>query len=176
VSRRCFGLRRWALRTSTRADALAAGWRGNDNGTFDFIVDDRLLEVKTSRVPGVHKFSHSQLREPDEHSVLVSLTVEVGDQGTTLSETLDAVLAKVVDPSLVRASIKARGLPMAALRESTMRIVLTKKPSFYWLGDVPRVRAADAGVTQLRYSVDLLGTAPIADEELARSLDPFGLA
>jgi hypothetical protein len=165
----------WALRTSSRPDALVAGWRGNDSGTFDFVVDDRLLEVKTTRVPGVHKFSHSQLREPDECGVLVSLVVEVGDQGTTLAEALDAVLARVVDPVVVRSSLKARGLTMASLRESTMRIVLTKKPAFYWLRDVPRVRLADAGVTQLRYSVDLLGTPPIAEASLQAVLDPFGL-
>ncbi len=165
----------WALRTSTRPDALVAGWRGNDSGTFDFVFDDRLLEVKTTRVPGVHKFSHSQLREPDECGVLVSLVVEVGDQGTTIAEALDAVLARVVDPVVVRSSLKARGLTMVSLRESTTRIVLTKKPEFYWLRDVPRVRAADAGVTQLRYSVDLLGTSPIEEAALPGVLESFGL-
>lgn len=155
----------WLLCEAVNPDRLAAGWRGPEGGTIDFVLGGRGLEVKTSRHRWTHHMSQSQAGAPlgDLDAFLLSTWVAVDPvTGRSLANLADHLLATVTDaPALLRQLLSAGYDPADRDAYSTRYLVL-EEPSWFRIPDVPRVTAADPGVSDMRYRVALDGEFALA--------------
>jgi hypothetical protein len=76
-------------------------------------------------------------------------------RGETVPVLVDRVLARVADPASTLRRIVTAGYSPADRGAYDASLVLLAEPEWYPVADVPRVRAADPGVSALRYLVSL---------------------
>ena len=105
----------------------------------------------------------------------LSLCVEEGDGGLTLSDLADRIIAALADPSLFFAGLTAIGCSLETLSLSKTRRVLVTSPALFRGADVPRVRDVDPGITQLRYTITLDASRALEGAELSEAASIFGL-
>jgi hypothetical protein len=148
----------WFLSQSRDVDRALAGWRGPDRDTSDFYVDGIAAEVKTSRVRRQHHVSLAQVAPGDVafESWLVSLWVKIDPASAlTVPVLVASVIERAADRGEAMRRIARAGFNMNDRREFISGYVLASDPEWYPVDRVPRVRAADPGVSQLRYRVTL---------------------
>lgn len=148
----------WMISTAAEADRLVAAWRGPERGATDFFLDGVGLEVKASRQSLLHHVSQRQVDAPvgDHEAYLVSvwLGIEPG-HGRSLPELVDDALARVSDAPALLKQIALVGYSPVDREQYETGFVVLETPRWFRAEDVPRVRAADPGVSQLRYVVTL---------------------
>lgn len=162
----------WMLAHADDPDRILASWRGPDREAADFHLDGRALEIKTSRRRGEHHVSQKQLVSPmgDAEAWLLSMWVGVDPiRGVTATELADLLRSRVSDPVEALRRLGAAGYTLADRNLYQTKLVLLATPSWYRVEDVPRVRAADLGISRLRYVVSL-DEAAAADAGVASSL------
>lgn len=148
----------WMIVNSADPDRLAAAWRGPDSDPVDFFVDGRSVDVKASRRPHEHHVSQRQVDEPvGEHDAyLVSMWTGVDPgNGTSLTEMVDDALGRVSDAGALLKRIAQAGYLPSERAQYVTRFVQLSAPFWFRVADVPRVRAADPGISQLRFVVTL---------------------
>lgn len=148
----------WVIRKSEHPGRLVAAWRGPFGEPVDFLYDGLSLEVKASRRAHVHHVSRSQVEEPTGgyESFLISLWLGTDPaRGVSLKELADQVLQRVDDPSAFLRTLARVGYSPLDHNEYAERFVLLEPASWFRVDDVPRVRAVDDGISNLRYVVTL---------------------
>jgi hypothetical protein len=147
----------WLLSESTDPDRLLEAWRGPDAGAIDFVINRHGAEVKASRHRHIHHISRTQVEHPigDLDAYLLSAWVEVDpERGVTLPELLARLSDRLSDPpALLRTVARLGYTPDPA--EYTSRFIMLEEPWWIPVDRVPRVRNVDAGITQVRYIVEL---------------------
>jgi hypothetical protein len=148
----------WILSKAVTPDSLIAGWRGPDREAMDFLYDGIGLEVKVSRKPHVHHVSQRQVDRPvgGHDAYLMSIWVAPEPaRGVSISELVDSLIGRVGDgPALLR-QIALTGYSPVDRDQYSVRYVPLEPPRWFRAEDVPRVRAIDPGVSQVRYVVGL---------------------
>jgi hypothetical protein len=148
----------WLISNARDPDRVIAGWRGPDREALDFLLDGLSLELKASRTAHVHYVSQRQVELPagTYTGCLLSLWVGVDPvRGKSLKELAELLIARASDPpSLLKKLALAGYVPKDSDQYGTRWLVL-EAPYWFWAKDVPRVRAADVGVSNLRYRVAL---------------------
>jgi hypothetical protein len=148
----------WLISKSTRPDSLLAAWRGPEADAIDFFLDGIGLEVKVSRQPHVHHVSQRQVAEPlgEHEAYLISLWIAPDPvRGTSLTQLVNALVAKVADPAFLLKRISELGYSPQHRDQYATRYLLLEYPLCFRARDVPRVRSVDPGVSQIRYVVSL---------------------
>src|SRR5262249_33945285 len=120
----------------------------------------------------VHYVSQSQVDAPvgSNESWVISIWVKI-DPATSLTVPLlaDRILDRASDRGdALRRLVRAGYSPVQRSGYATS-FVLLAEPEWYATNDIPRVRAADPGVSQLRYRITL-DQAARADRPLADAL------
>jgi hypothetical protein len=143
---------------AARPEHLIKSWRGPDKDRVDFFAGGVALEVKTSRAEHVHHISHKQVDRPvgEGQACLLSIWVAVDhDRGTSLKHLVNELLARVEDPAGLLRKLALVGYAPSESTQYDTPIVFLEEPSWFWMSDVPRVRAHDEGVSNIRYVVTL---------------------
>jgi hypothetical protein len=153
-------------------DELLAAWRGPDKDAVDFLLGQVGLEVKASRRPHVHYVSQRQAVRPvgSFDSFFCSMWVGIDpSSGTGLADLVDIVAGRCSDPSAFLKKIVAMGYSPLDRESYSTKYVLIESPKWFGRDDVPRVRVADEGVSELRYLVTL-DVDKCLDDEMARQM------
>jgi hypothetical protein len=144
------------LSRSSRSDVLLAGWCGPDGDSVDFLLDGLGVEVKASHKERTHVVSQSQVHEGGLKRFLLSAHVAVDPlRGQPLSNLVASVAARVTDTAGFEEKLAAVGYSREDERAYFRRYVLLSRPYIYRSADVPKVRLADPGISQIRYRVEL---------------------
>jgi hypothetical protein len=162
----------WFLSQAEDVEQAFAAWCGPDGGATDFFLGGRSAEVKTSRHHRQHHVSLSQVDAPvgTHDAWLLSIWVKV-DPGTssTVVQLAERFLDRVRDRSAALRRLARAGYSPADKSGYAAAFVVLAEPEWYAAADIPRVRAADPGVSHLRYRVALDETRR-ADGPLSDSL------
>jgi hypothetical protein len=162
----------WVISNAVEIDGLVAAWRGPESEATDFFLGGIALEVKASRQAYVHHASQRQLESPAGHHAAYVLSVWVGVdpvRGVSLAELVDSVLARTEEAAAVLKKISIVGYVPIDRDQYTTRFVPLDRPRWFRVEDVPRVRVADSGVSQIRYVVSLDVDRALTDAQ-ARAL------
>jgi hypothetical protein len=168
----------WCIARSTRPADLLEGWRGPDAEHVDFFMDGLGLEVKAGRRAGVHIVSQAQVDGGfgDVSIVLMSLHVAADPiRGRSLAEAVRYVSERVANLALFEEKLAAVGYARDDEGAYGRRFAVLQAPALYKAEHVPRVRAADPGVSQIRYRVELPPEAALAGAEADATTSIFGL-
>jgi hypothetical protein len=158
----------WFLSQASDPDRLASGWLGPEGGVSDFVIGGVCAEIKTSRSRLRHFVSQAQVERPmgDLEAYLVSLWVGLDpEQGATLPALVDLLLARASDPAAVLRRLLELGYSPGDRHEYQKPFLLLEPPQWFPVGDVPRVRQADPGVSHLRYMVMMDEHKALASDE-----------
>jgi Putative PD-(D/E)XK family member, (DUF4420) len=154
----------WFASKARNLDALLAGWRGPEHDNTDFFINGSSVDVKTSRVSGIHHVSHGQLTLPDQVSAwLLSIWVKPDPAAGThasLAGLADFMIGAAEDQALALRSLALAGYSPADRECYLRRYAVLQEPCWYAVSTVPRVRAFDQGVSNLRYQVNLSDVSP----------------
>ncbi len=148
----------WFIAQSTDIDRTLGGWRGPERDATDFFVAGVGAEIKTSKNRRQHHVARTQVESPVglKDSWLVSLWVKVDPAAKHKVPTLAQI---ILDRSADRADTQRRlaraGYTAGDRREYTNGFTILDEPEWYAIEDVPRVRAVDPGISDLRYRVTL---------------------
>lgn len=164
----------WVLARTTKPDKMIKAWRGVEAGTADFVLQEGILEVKTSTRPFVHHVSHGQTLMSD-NAFLLSLSTADGPGGETLSSLAEQIRMRIADPGDFYGALARLGCSLETLSSSRRARVLLASPALFHIRDIPTIRAVDAGITNLRYTVALDPTRAASGAVLATATDAFGL-
>lgn len=148
----------WFLSQSLDLPRALAGWRGPEGDSTDFFVDGVSAEVKTTRKKGVHHVSLAQVDQPvgSHEAWLISLWVKADPAASfTVGHLVDLILARASDQGAALRQIARAGFSPSNRHAYPNRFVILETPEWYAVDSVPRVRAADPGVSRIRYSVTL---------------------
>jgi len=150
----------WFMLQSASIDRLIAAWMGPAGGVVDFMIGSLGVDLKTSRARGRHHVSQSQLDRPMGDTPCYLLSLWIGTDpvgGESLTSLVDRLRASTHDPIEAARRILATGFAEADRDEYQTPFRVLEVPAWYSIEVVPRVREADAGVSNLRYAVDLSG-------------------
>jgi hypothetical protein len=148
----------WFISLSTSVDDAVAAWLGPDREPVDFFRDGRAVDLKASTKRRQHYVSLRQVVRPvgDHEAWLLSLWVQKDPvAGCTVPALVDRILAASTDAATTLRRVARAGYTELdrALFDSSYLVLA--EPEWYADADVPRVREADAGVSQIRYVVSL---------------------
>jgi hypothetical protein len=155
----------WVISKSADADLLVAAWRGPESEAVDFFMGGIGLEVKASKRRLVHHVSQTQLERPvgDHQSTLMSVWVGIDpERGQSLTDLVDVNIQRLSDSAAFLRKLATVGYVPVDREQYQTKFLLLEAPTFFHFADIPRVTAADPGVSQLRYVVTL-------DQERAKS-------
>jgi hypothetical protein len=148
----------WVISKAVNPDPLVAAWRGPEGEAADFFFDGIALEVKVTQRPHVHHVSQRQIDSPAGMHKAYLLSVCVGIEpvrGICLAELVDAALARVSDAPGLLKQIALLGYTPLDREQYRTRFIPLDTPRWFRAEDVPRVRAIDPGISQVRYVVTL---------------------
>jgi hypothetical protein len=148
----------WVIQRASYPDQLVAAWRGPSRDPVDFFCDGMGVEIKTSRRSHVHHVAQSQVDDPsgDNESYLLSLWVGSDPvRGSSLGQIVADILGRLDDPAAFLRKLGAAGYSPQDQQEYSEKYVTLEPASWFHIRDVPRVRAVDDGVYDLRYTVAL---------------------
>ncbi len=168
----------WLLAQSTRLKELLAAWRGPEKAAADFVLGGVGLEVKASRRAHVHSVSQTQVDGSlgELEIFLVSMHVMIDPiKGTSLAELVERIASLVGDVASFEERLAMVGYAREDEAEYGRKWLQLREPAFFRAADVPRVRAADPGVTAIRFQVELSEERALAAHDLDRIRSLVGL-
>jgi hypothetical protein len=160
----------WFLSQSADIERAIAGWRGPDGDATDFFLGGKGAEVKTSRLRRQHFVSLAQVDAPvgTHDAWMMSIWVKPDPGSSSTVATLaESILNRAHDRGEALRRLARAGYSPAERSGYLATFVVLTEPEWFGAADIPRVRAADPGVSQLRYRVSLdegrRASAPVSD-------------
>jgi hypothetical protein len=156
--------------------AVAEAWHLDPDDVIDFELDDRRLEVKTTRDPSrSHWFSHDQLAISDLTAVTLGSLIAVPSKtGSTVADLLTTVTERLAaNPSLAEQVIAIAtrcvgdalsGSELRFAPESTLRSLRLMA-----FRDLPRVEVADDRIVEANWKAVLQNVPELPDEVVQES-------
>lgn len=148
----------WLIHSSDVVDRLLAAWRGPEGDAVDFIVEGHTIEVKASQVELQHHVSLDQVRvaSPLRDAWLLSLWVRKGGDGDpSIADLVEQIESTCGDLAATWKRLASAGIARTDASLYTTRYGLRSEPAWFAMADVPRIREADPGISQVRYRVAL---------------------
>ncbi len=148
----------WFLAQASDVDLLFSAWRGPEADATDFFLAGKSVEVKTSRRRREHHVSYSQVDAPVgiHEGWLVSIWVKPDPASEcTIVHLAEGLLDRASDRAEALRRLTRAGYSPADRASYRAAFVVLSEPEWYAISDVPRIRVADPGVSQLRYRVAL---------------------
>lgn len=165
----------YVIYRSRSPDRAVAAWRNDERSRFDFAAGDVRIDVKSSagRVRA-HTFTYEQCNPPPgTQAIVASLMVERIPGGISIDNLITSIEARISrTEDLV---LKLHEIIAATLgAELTHSLHVTFDPrlaesslQFFDLREIPAVRGGvPARVSNVRFTVDLSGLAPISERDL----------
>lgn len=148
----------WFLLKAPNIDRAIASWRGPTGEVIDFVGGGIGVECKTTMRKLEHHFSQNQVERAlgDLPIYLLSVWVDRDDVGgRTLNEMIDDVAKVCGDTSALEKLIMQVGYSRedAVLYNHRWRVL--EAPLWFDQASIPRVRAADPGVSSIRFEASL---------------------
>lgn len=161
----------WFIERSADITRALGAWRGPDGDACDFFVAGKAAEVKTSRTRHQHYVSQSQVDAPvgEAEAWLISIWVKTDPAGTTVPDLVDRILMRVPDRADALKRFARAGYSPGDRQSFKLGFTVLSEPVWYAASDIPRVRSADTGVSDLRYRISLDGIRR-ADADVAGRL------
>ena len=156
---------------SSNPFATLAAWRSDDTARFDFVDDDKRIDVKvTSNRVRSHTFSYEQCNPPPgSMAVVASMFVEHQFQGLTLQTLIDEISAMVIsDSDLVFKLHEVVSSTLGTNFNEAMTLGFDRRLAdsslcFYKLTEIPAIRnSLPIGVNNVHFKSDLLGSAEMS--------------
>lgn len=169
----------WCIARSARAPTMLEAWRGPEAERVDFLLDNIGVEVKAGSRQGIHAVAQSQVEESlgAVPVVLMSMWVMVEPlHGRSLPEIVREVTGQVDSVATFEEKLANVGYSRDDEAAYHQRYVLLGPPLLYHREDVPRVRSADAGVSNLRYRVELPREAAMTGDAQSEIIEVLGLS
>ncbi len=138
--------------------AMVDVWRGPLGETIDFFGGGVALECKTSSQRHIHQVSHRQATfDGDSISAFVTSVwaCEDATSGKTLVDMIDEIMVSVSDEAGFLQKLMAAGYQEDHRPEYLRRLACPSPPSYFHNEHIPKIRAIDDGITNIRYDVDL---------------------
>jgi hypothetical protein len=157
----------WLVSRAAHPDRLVEAWRGPEGDAVDFFLDGIGLEVKVSRNAHVHHVSQRQVDLPVGQHAAYLLSLWVAPEpvrGVSLAQLVDSILGAVSDPARFLRDVALLGYSLMDREQYTLRYVALDAPLWFPGDDVPRIRAADSGISHIRYVVALNPDKCVAKE------------
>jgi hypothetical protein len=148
----------WLLSQSNDTNRLIAAWRGPEREHVDFFLDGIGIEVKTSRREHLHFVSQKQIERPVGAFDAYLLSIWVAPEpsrGSSLTQLIDSILARAADGPAFLRHLGRLGYSAYDHGQYQTRFALLDIPRWFPAANVPRVRAADDGISNLRYQLSL---------------------
>ena len=145
-----------------------AAWHGPDRATYDFASGGVAVECKTGRSRRRHGFSYNQTRSvPSGTDVFVaSLWVGTDElRGRTLVRQVERAAEQLPDVDALWKKLLDVGFSDAHQRFYDDSLILLEQPVLIRLRNVPSVRGADPGVSDVKFTSDLGGAPTLSDDE-----------
>ncbi|MES1174036.1 MAG: PD-(D/E)XK motif protein [Myxococcales bacterium] len=157
-------------------DSAVRSWRGPYGELTDFLAAGVGVECKASRVRLQHHISAAQAHRPRGTNLvyLVSMWLAVDD---TRGQTLPSLIGELDDQTSETIALE-KGLLAAGYSRSdaalyTSRFVVLEEPLWFGEADLPRVRAVDPGVLELRYVIQLDDARALTGEAVGEIVAVF---
>ena len=161
----------YLIHRSANPLATLAAWRSDNTARFDFVDDDKRIDVKvtTNRVRS-HTFSYEQCSPPlGSMAVVASMFVEHQFQGLTLQTLVDEISARVIsDSDLVFKLHEVVSSTLGTNFNEAMTLgfdrgLADSSLCFYKLTEIPAIRnSLPIGVNNVHFKSDLSGSAEIS--------------
>ena len=169
----------WFLAQMADTDAAVAAWQGPTGAVADFVHDGRGLECKTTTQRLRHHVSQTQVERPlgDLDAYVASLWIGEDPAGLSLPELVRRIDTALTEGTVFEGKLLQAGFSRLDAAAYRRRFIQLEVPLVFRVGDVPRVRLWDPGVTGVRFTVQLddeLALAPGEAERLLRG--PGGLS
>ena len=162
----------WFLDRALDLDRLLAGWRGPDADSTDFFIAGVAVDLKASRKARVHHLSQAQVDAPagKRDAWLLSLHVKQDPAAqTSVGFLANRIIHRAADKVSALQRLAQAGFSLSERRQYSDGFTLLAAPEWFHVDDVPRVRKADPGVTDLRYRA-VLDAAHAAAKTKAKML------
>jgi hypothetical protein len=148
----------WLLLNAPSLDRAVTVWRGPSGDVIDFVGGGVGVECKTTMRRLEHHFSQTQLERAlgDIPIYIVSLWVdrdEVG--GRTLNEMVDAAITAAGDSAALEKGLLEAGYSREDTLLYSLKLRVLEAPLWFEQASIPRVRAADPGVSSIRFLATL---------------------
>src|SRR5262249_42207623 len=137
---------------------MLRAWQGPDRDRRDFFLGNVSLEVKIGLQRLRHHFSLDQVQHPagDAASYVISLwATKDPTGGTSLRELIERIDRIVDDPIDFETRLMRTGFSRQDLSAYDHRFSVLEPPTVFPTGSIPTVRAADPGVSAIRYVAEL---------------------
>jgi hypothetical protein len=148
----------WFIHQADDPNTVLGSWRGPERDSTDFFMGGKAVEVKTSKAVRQHHVSQSQVDSPVglQESWLLSLWTKADPiQGSSVSSLVDDIRERVRDEADALRRLARAGYSPRDKKAYTTAYMVLAEPEWYSSDSIPRVRSADAGISQLRYRVSL---------------------
>jgi len=148
----------WIVLKAPNLDKAIAAWRGLSHELIDFVGGGIGIDCKTTLRRLEHHFSQNQLVRPlgDFPIYFVSIWVDRDVvNGQDLNEMVDGVLAACAEPTAVEERLMEAGYSREDALLYTQKFRVLEAPAWFEESAVPRVRAADPGVSAIRFVASL---------------------
>jgi len=148
----------WTIHLCPDADTAVTVWRGPDAAPIDFVGGGIGIECKTTLRRLEHHVSQAQVDRPlgDLPVFLLSLWVDQDDvSGKTINGLVGDLAHRVTSPLELEKKLLAAGYSRADAHHYGMQLRHLEAPLWFPVDSVPRVRAVDAGVSDIRFTVSL---------------------
>ncbi|MEB6535393.1 PD-(D/E)XK motif protein [Pantoea stewartii] len=154
------------IKRSRNIDKALSSWRISRDSRFDFDLEDRHYEVKsTTQVMRVHNFSIEQLNDFSGDIYIVSLLLQSGNKGLTVFDLAEIISEKVTDNNLrkklwnnILVTIGKDAIKMDDLRFEER--FANKNCLFFKSKDIPKPKVDDLRVSSVRFRADLTDVTP----------------
>jgi hypothetical protein len=160
----------WLICQSSDPNEILAGWRGPESEMTDFFFGEIGAEVKASRRRHVHFVSQAQIDEPAGAfpTYLLSMWVQIDPaNGTSLAQLIEMVMKAVADAPLFLRKLTKIGYSPIEHQHYQTKWILLELPRWFRTEDIPKVKIADEGVSQIRYLATLDSTKSLDEERAA---------
>jgi hypothetical protein len=148
----------WLMSQLPELSLAVASWRGPDAEWVDFVGGGVGIECKASRRRLEHFVSQEQVTRPlgDLGVYLLSMWVDVdATAGRTLADMVSDIDQRLDDRREFEEKLLETGYSRADAHRYKFRLRLLEPPLLFPSDAVPRVRAADPGITHIRFMASL---------------------
>lgn len=152
-------------------ELLIEGWHPETNDTFDFVIKNNALEIKTSTSNDrKHHFSFDQLNSKDKKIIVVSILLRKSRTGYSLMDLKNKILMEISNESLKDKFQEIFDITIGSKTQEDLNEAIynyeyaRNNILFYDSQNVPRIKETPMyGVTNIKFESNLNGVRAISD-------------
>jgi len=163
----------WTLLELHDVSRGLAAWRGPDAELVDFAGGGIGVECKAGTRRLEHWISQDQVMRPLGDLEVFLLSLWVGTDavsGATVSELVERAVGRTDDEAALEEKLLSVGYSHADSHRYKIKLLLLEPPMLFPMSSLPRVRVADAGISQIRFLAELDEESALPAAEVVSTL------